>query len=813
VTSGKPESLADFLKALERPLRFVTAASAAATRTHIPGAALAQRGRALLPSIADTRTRARVEELCTQLSDCAGITGEALRQQASRCRQLLEQLTGCETQAPPYRRTTRDFTDDLKGLQQSVQFVPGVGPRRADLLRKLGIQTVEDLLYHVPFRYEDRRNVTTVRALHIGEDASVRGELMHLAERYVGRAQRRILEGALKDDSGGLLALTWYHQVPYFRSRYQVGQRYLVHGKVEGTLGSQKRMVHPEVYSDAELEGQGVLPIYLKPTSMSVAVMRTVVQGAIRVWAARLPSVLPPEVAAAAGVTDLQQGMELIHCPPPEGDVDALNAFRSAGHRSVVFDELFFLQLGMALRRRAVRTESGLVQPERGILTKRLYEILPFKLTPAQQRVTLEILADMAAPHPLHRLVQGDVGSGKTIVALIASLVAIENGRQAAFMAPTELLAEQHFNTIRAFAEQLELSTELLTSQLTKAQRRRAYDRIASGEVQLIIGTHALIQEGVRFRALGLGVIDEQHRFGVLQRAALRRLGCAGGDVSPDILLMTATPIPRTLAMTVYGDLDISVLDQMPPGRKPVRTQLFSESQRARAYDIVKAEIDRGRQAYVVYPLVESSESLELRDATTMARELKRAVFDRYRVGLVHGKMKASEKDAVMRAFKRGDVQLLVSTTVIEVGIDVPNATVMVIEHADRFGLAQLHQLRGRVGRGGEQSHCLLIAPFVNGDEAFQRLTAMTRTTDGFKIADIDLELRGPGELLGTRQSGLPDFRVANLIRDRGLLEQARRAVQTWLERDPLLQTADSRLLRRVLAHRWAGRLELAEVG
>jgi ATP-dependent DNA helicase RecG len=276
---------------------------------------------------------------------------------------------------------------------------------------------------------------------------------------------------------------------------------------------------------------------------------------------------------------------------------------------------------------------------------------------------------------------------------------------------------------------------------------------------------------------------------------------------------MTATPIPRTLAMTVYGDLDISVLDQMPPGRKPVRTQLFSESQRAKAYDLVKAEIDRGRQAYVVYPLVESSESLELRDATTMARQLKRAVFDRYRVGLVHGKMKAGEKDAVMRAFKRGDVQLLVSTTVIEVGIDVPNAAVMVIEHADRFGLAQLHQLRGRVGRGGDQSHCLLIAPFVKGDEAFQRLMAMTRTTDGFKIADIDLELRGPGELLGTRQSGLPDFRVANLIRDRSLLEQARRAVYAWLERDPQLQTPDSHLLRRVLAHRWAGRLELAEVG
>ncbi|HXQ21064.1 MAG TPA: ATP-dependent DNA helicase RecG, partial [Candidatus Acidoferrales bacterium] len=525
-----------------------------------------------------------------------------------------------------------------------------------------------------------------------------------------------------------------------------------------------------------------------------------------------LPSVLPERVVAAARISDLRQAMQLLHTPARDADVEALNAARSLGHRSLVFDELFFLQLGMSLRRRSVEIESGLALPERDTLTRRLYELLPFQLTGAQQHVLREILADMAKPHPLHRLVQGDVGSGKTIVALFAALVAIENERQAAFMAPTELLAEQHFSTIRGFTEQLGVRTALLTSELTKAQRRVIYGHIKAGEVQLVVGTHAIIQEGIAFKALGLGVIDEQHRFGVLQRAALRRLGGTEG-ITPDILLMTATPIPRTLAMAVYGDLDISVLDELPPGRQPVRTLLRHEGERAKVYDLVKHELDGGRQGYVVYPLVESSDVSELRDATTMARELARTVFHGYRVGLVHGKMKSAEKDAVMRRFKAGDVQLLVSTTVIEVGIDVSNATVMVVEHAERFGLAQLHQLRGRVGRGGDASTCILITPFHRGEDTHRRLEAMAATNDGFKIAEVDLELRGPGELLGTRQSGLPDFRVANLIRDRGILEEARHAADAWLRQDPKLQRPESQPLRTVLAHRWAGRLELAEIG
>ncbi len=800
-----------FLAALSRPLEFLaTASGAAVARTQLPVRALLGRCQGLLVTTSDAGLRRDLEALCRELLAYDAAPPERRREHVARCQQLIaRRRQGGEP--PAYQRRAGDVAGDLKVLGQSAQFARGVGPRLAERLKKFGIETVEDLLYHLPFRYEDRRTLSKIRDLRVGETASVMGDIAHLAERYVGRSQRRILEGVLRDETG-LLALTWYHQVPYFRGRYQVGQRCLVHGKVEGGPTMQKRMVHPEIDVDPDLESKGVLPVYNKPTTMSVGVMRKIAQQAASDWAERLPSVLPEPVARAARITDLRQAMALLHHPSREADVEQINAFRSLGHRSLVFDELFFLQLGMALRRRSVEVESGLTLRQQGALTGRLHELLPFELTGAQRRVLGEIGADMATPHPMHRLVQGDVGSGKTILALFAALVAIENGYQAAMMAPTELLAEQHFGTIQRYVDQLEIRTALLTGALTRAQRRATYERITNGDVQLVVGTHALIQEGVAFRALGLGVIDEQHRFGVLQRAALRRLG-GTGDLSPDILLMTATPIPRTLAMTVYGDLDISVLDEMPPGRQPVRTLLRHEGERARVYDLVKRELDRGHQGYVVYPLVDNSDAVELRAATTMAEELARVVFHGYRVGLVHGRMKASEKDAVMRRFKAGDVQLLVSTTVIEVGIDVPNATIMVVENAERFGLAQLHQLRGRVGRGADQSLCILITPYHRSDETYRRLEAMASTTDGFKIAEVDLEIRGPGELLGTRQAGLPDFRVANLIRDRGIMEEARHAATEWLRTDPKLERPESQPLRTVLAHRWAGRLELAEIG
>ena len=805
------QPLDDLVAALTPPLQFLAHAPPdTAARAHVPLRHFAARAEALLQSVQDHRLRAALQSLTEELMACENAAAEEKRAHFDRCRTLVEQLRRRDDR-PEYRRSSGHVADDLKALSQSAQFVRGVGPRRAEQFKKLGVGSVEDLLYHVPFRYEDRRTVSKVRDLHVGEVASVVGEITHLAERYVGRNQRRILEGVLRDETG-LLALTWYHQVAYFRSRYQLGQRCLVHGKIEGSPGEQKRIVHPEIDLSEDLEGQGVLPVYNKPMTMSVGVVRKVVQQAASEWADRLPSVLPDEVVKAAKITDLAQALRLIHAPARDADVDALNAFRSLGHRSLVFDELFFLQLGMALRRRSVEVEDGLALPERGTLTSRLRGLLPFTLTRAQERVMREIAADMARPHPLHRLVQGDVGSGKTIVALFAALIALENGYQAAFMAPTELLAEQHFATITAFTEKLGIQTALLTGELRRGVRRALYERIQSGEMQLIVGTHALIQEGVRFKKLGLGVIDEQHRFGVLQRAALRRLG-SEPDITPDILLMTATPIPRTLAMAVYGDLDISALDEMPPGRQRVRTLLRHEGERAHVYDVVKHELDAGRQGYVVYPLVEGSDAVELRDATTMAQELARTVFHGYRVGLVHGKMKSSEKDAVMRRFKAGDVQLLVSTTVIEVGIDVPNATVMVVEHAERFGLAQLHQLRGRVGRGSDAATCILITAFHRGEDTHRRLTAMASTTDGFKIAEVDLEIRGPGEMLGTRQSGLPDFRVANLIRDRGILDEARRAATDWLGTDPRLERAEAQPIRAVLVQRWAGRLELAEIG
>ncbi len=795
-----------FLAAVAAPLDFLAAAGArVANRARLPAEALAERARRLSARV-PAPLRDGLEELQRELRALEAASGSRRAAHAARCRTILEGIRQQLAAGPPrYRRTAGGVEAMLQALDQPLQFLKGVGPRRAEMFRKFGLRRVEDLLYHLPFRYEDRRRITPIRDLRVGAEATSVGTLIHLAERYAGRSRRHILEGAVRDATG-ILPLTWYHQIAYFRSRYAVGSEYVVHGKVEASPTGGRRMVHPDM-EPAVGEVRGIVPVYEKPGGLSVPAMRKLAQQAVELWADRVPSVLPEAIVQREGLMDLSQALRAVHLPDTEADVAALNAFTSAAHRSLVFDELFFLQLGMLLRRRANAAEPGLALPRRGSLTDRLRELLPFRLTGAQERVLREVFADMAEPRPMHRLIQGDVGSGKTIVALFAALVAVENDYQAAIMAPTELLAEQHFRSMEPYADRLGVRIELLTSEVSKARRGEIYDGLASGGVQLVLGTHALVQESVRFRALGLGVIDEQHRFGVLQRAALRSFG------APDILLMTATPIPRTLALTLYADLDVSFLDELPPGRAPVRTVIYPENRRAEVYELVRRELDRGRQGYVVYPLVEGSEDPTLRDATTMARELARTVFPGYRVGLIHGRMKADEKDAVMRRFQAGDLQLLVSTTVVEVGIDVPNATVMVVEHAERFGLAQLHQLRGRVGRGSEPATCVLVASYAQGDNARERLEAMARSTDGFEIAEIDLRMRGPGDFLGTRQAGMPDFRVSNLIRDSRILEAARRAAREWLERDPDLSSPESQPLRAVLAHRWSGRLELAHTG
>ena len=710
-----------------------------------------------------------------------------------------------ERSTPPPQSGRSSSFRSTPPLKKPVQYVKGVGPKRAQQLARLGIHTVEDLLYHLPFRYQDRRELRTIRDLATGEEGATVGQLVRMERRFMGRRRRWVLEGVVRDETG-FLFLMWYHQHRYFQQKYRVGQRVLLFGKVDLGLKGGKWMIHPEMEQvDEEDQTARILPIYNKTTEMTVAAMRRLVHGAVETYADLVPTSIPPECSARLDLMDLSAALRYLHLPPADADLKPLNEVTSEAHRAVVFDELFYLQLGMALRRRSMVKEDGLsIVP--GMLSTRLREVLPFRLTGAQERVLEAIQHDMAAPHPMNRLVQGDVGSGKTMVALSAAMAALDSGFQVAFMAPTELLAEQHFRTLRPLAEALQVSIALLTGETKR--KPELYESLERGEIEIVVGTHALIQEGVRFGQLGLAIVDEQHRFGVMQRAALRRHG-----TNPDMLLMTATPIPRTLALTLYGDLEVSVIDELPPGRKPVATHVFHEGDRQQAYGLVKDHLDRGQQAYVVYPLVEESEKSDLKAATNMAEELAGGVFRDYRVALLHGRMKSEDKDEVMRRFQDGEAQLLVSTTVIEVGIDVPNATVMLIEHAERFGLSQLHQLRGRVGRGQAASVCLLLAQYTPADEALRRLQVMADSNDGFRIAEADLALRGPGEFLGTRQSGLPDFRVANIVRDSRILEAARQEAQAWLAKDPELRSPASRRMRAILEDRWAGRLELARVG
>lgn len=703
----------------------------------------------------------------------------------------------------------------LEAARRPTTEVPGIGPARAAELERFGLATVEDLLYHVPFRYEDRRSKRRVRDLRVGETASSEIEIRRVDEKRVGAGGRRTVLSVIAADDTGVVELVWFNQVRWFRSRLKPGGRWVVHGRAERGYQSPVRITHPEIESaDERDEGEGaarILPVYEKPTTMPAAAMRRMVHAAVDVFGPRVVDAVPTALREEFGLLPLGEALREVHRPGPDADVADLGAYRSTAHRSIIFDEFFFLQIRLLLRKAAVASEDGIVFDPPGELVRRMVAALPFPLTSAQQRVIGEIAADQAKPHPMHRLLQGDVGSGKTVVAVAAALRAIESGWQAVLMAPTELLAEQHWETVLRVAGDLGVPLWYLSGTVAAADRRLVLPRLEAGEPGLVVGTHALIQEGVRFGRLGLAVIDEQHRFGVMQRASLSR--AAGDGASPDILLMSATPIPRTLALSAYGDLDLSFLDEMPPGRKPVRTTVHGMNQRRRAYEVVGREIARGRQAFVVYPLIEESEASDLRDATSAAEELRTDVFPGLRIGLVHGRMPAPERDAVMREFKDRRFDVLVATTVIEVGIDVPNASVIVIEHAERFGLAQLHQLRGRVGRGSDEAFCLLVADWAQSREAKERLAVMTETSDGRRIAQADLDIRGPGALLGTRQAGLADFRVANLMRDRDVLEKARSAAEAVLAADPALGGDGSRLLRRMLEARWAGRLSLSRVG
>jgi ATP-dependent DNA helicase RecG len=659
-------------------------------------------------------------------------------------------------------------------LHAPVQYVKGVGPGRAEALAKVGVRTAEDLLLHLPLRYEDRGRFVRIADLRPGMRVSVRGEVTAAGVR---RARRMTLyEVRLADGSGQLKAL-WFNQ-PYLREVLPRGRRVVLYGAVErDAFGSRRLVMRSPQYETVEDEGAGpgvhtgrVVPVYEKLGPLTVKPLRRVLAGLAAQVPLDLVDPLPPDLRLRLGVVGRGEALRSVHLPGPDEDLEALNRSRSAGHVRLILEELFLFQLGLARRRRGVRAERKGRPFEVGDRAREAVKrILPFPLTGAQRRVLREIADDMRSPHPMNRLVQGDVGSGKTVVALLAMVIALENDLQAAFMAPTEILAEQHYLTFRRLLARCPYPVELLTSAAKGRARREALARVASGEARIVVGTHALIQEGVAFARLGLAVVDEQHRFGVLQREDLRKKGY---DV--DVLVMTATPIPRTLALTAYGELDVSVVDEKPPGRTPVRTILRAAAERREVVELVRRAVGEGRRAYVVYPLVEESEKLEDVVAATKAAEEWRRLLPGAAVGLLHGRMRSAEKEEVMAAFAGGDVQVLVATTVVEVGVDVAAATVMVIEHAERYGLAQLHQLRGRVGRGRNPSTCVLLAHGRLSEVARARLDVMVKTEDGFAIAETDLRLRGPGDFFGTRQSGMPTFRVAHLLRDADLVERAR---------------------------------------
>jgi ATP-dependent DNA helicase RecG len=683
----------------------------------------------------------------------------------------------------------------------------------AKVFEKKGILTVEDALYFLPRCYEDRKNLKKISELKAGKKETGCGEILLSRVAFYQNKRKRVFEVVVGDGSG-TTTLKWFHgNERYLRERFKKGRQLIFSGDVRW-FNAQREVHHPDVeIMDGDIEKdylnfKRIVPVYSETEGLYQRTLRRLMNTILEGYADALSSPIPSEIAGRQNLIDFSDAFRRVHFPPEGESIDALNLQRSEGHRRIIFDEFFFLELGMALKKRGVAVETGISFRTEGTLSQKLLNQLNFKLTPAQVRVFAEIKGDLQRPHPMNRLIQGDVGSGKTVVAFLTCLYVIECGYQAAIMAPTEVLAEQHFLNLRRWAEPLGIKVGLLTSTVKGSEREGLHQRVRAGHIQLVIGTHAVIQEAVEFNRLGLAVIDEQHKFGVVQRGLLKKKG-----ESPDVLVMTATPIPRTLAMTLYGDLDISLIDEMPPGRVPVETKVFPESTRSKVYRIIEEEVKQGRQAFVVYPLVEESEKLDLLDATRMAEHLQKEIFPEFRVGLLHGRMNSDEKEAIMREVQEGKIQILVATTVIEVGIDIPNASVMVVEHAERFGLSQLHQLRGRIGRGRYPSKCILLAQYRSSEEARVRLRAMEKTTDGFKIAEEDLALRGPGEFFGIRQSGLPDFRVAHVIRDTPILIEARKEAFRLIQEDPELVHPAHGGLKDLFTKRWKGRMELATIG
>ena len=692
-------------------------------------------------------------------------------------------------------------------LATPLQFLKGVGPRRAADLEHAGLITIEDLLYRFPLRYEDRSRLQSIASIKPGQVVSITGRILACGLRSTRRPGFKIFEAAV-DDGSGSLRVVWLNQ-PYLRDIFVRGQQVIFYGAVEMRGSVSMQLTNPQYEILEEEEGETIhtgriVPVYEKTGTVTPKMQRRLVYDALQRLPADLPDLLPEDIRLRLGLPSRHAALLATHFPPQDVPIAALNTFATPAQRRLIFEEAFLFQMGVCARRQTAAEErKHVVVQVNDRIRESARSVLPFRLTNGQKQALKEIVDDMQRPQPMNRLLQGDVGAGKTIVALLAALVAMENGLQVAFMAPTEILAEQHFANISKLLSGSRFRVALLTGSTTTAVRRTQLAEVAAGSIHLVVGTHALVEGDVSFAQLGLVVIDEQHRFGVLQRATLREKGW-----HPDVLVMTATPIPRTLALTLYGDLDASAIRELPAGRLPIKTTAKPESRREDVYAFVRGQLDAGRQAYVIYPLVEESAKVDLKAATEMADHLTQEVFPQYRVGLLHGRMKADAKERVMAAFAAGELQILVSTTVVEVGVDVANASVMIVEHAERFGLSQLHQLRGRVGRDRYQSYCFLLYQSPLSDEARERLTAMTDTTDGFEIAERDLMQRGPGDVFGTRQAGVPTFRSIDLVRDRDILDLAQREATGWFEAKMPTREAIGQLLSN-----WQQRFKLIEVG
>ena len=688
-------------------------------------------------------------------------------------------------------------------LQTPVRYFKGVGPKKSEYLSKIGIERAGDLLYYLPRRYEDRSKFVPIKDLKIGEFHTIKGEVVTLGSRLT-KTGMSVFQIAIKDDTGFIHAV-WFNQ-PYLKEYFKKNQKVVLYGKVE--LFDRLQIVQPE-YEVVENEEADsihigrIVPVYSLTSFITQKYLRSLAFLVISKLSRMVVERLPTYMLAREKLVDLRFAMNNIHFPSSFENLEK-------AYRRIVFEEFFTLQLALAIRSRDVKTkETGVSLSVGGELVDSFKKALPFEFTAGQKKAIAEVERDMTSGRPMNRLLEGDVGSGKTAVAAHALVLAVENGFQGALMAPTEVLARQHFIVLSELLMPLGVNIVLLISGIAEAAKDRIYADIKEGKADVVVGTHAVIQKSVEFKKLGLAVIDEQHKFGVTQRAVLRQKG-----YSPHVLVMTATPIPRTLAMTVYGDLDLSVIKELPKGRKPIATYWVEEERRHKVYDFIKEEIDKGRQAYIVCPLIEEAQGSRVRGqgATEMYERLKNETFSGFEIGLLHGRMSAKEKDKVMADFKKGRIKILVSTVVIEVGIDVPNASVMLIENAERFGLAQLHQLRGRIGRGEHESYCVLLAN-PKTDEAEKRLKAIEDTLDGFQIAEVDLDIRGPGEFFGTRQHGLPEIRFGNLLKDFDIMERARKEAFDLIAKDPDLREEHHRLLKENLMARFKEKFGLVRVG